>query len=365
MPKRLQSLDVFRGLTIALMILVNTPGTWDYIYAPFRHAAWNGVTPTDLVFPFFLFIMGVSISLSMGHLAVSGYSNPLFLKIAKRALILFLIGLFLNVIPNFEFATIRIPGVLQRIALVFLINALLLVSTTRMTQALLGVGILISYWLLLTFVPFNGRVPQILTPDNNLSAYIDQLLLHGHLWQVTNTWDPEGILSTLPAIVSALIGMIMGAYLKRYHFGQRYLWQTTIVGVCMIALALAFHRYFPINKSLWTSTYVLFTSGAAMLSFIALHLCIDTHNYPPMWLRKPFVAFGTNAITAYVLSGVVAVLFYSITIGDQSIQGHLYAWLVSLINDLYLSSLVYAILFTILIYLPILVLYKKKVFIKI
>jgi predicted acyltransferase len=362
---RLQSLDIFRGATIALMILVNSPGSWNDIYSPFKHAQWNGCTPTDLVFPFFLFIVGVSITFSLNSVANSTLTPALMSKFVKRGAALFVIGLFLNVIPAFEFSTIRIPGVLQRIALVFVFCATLFVTTSAKTQLFVGCALLILYWVLLTFIPINGQLPSELIPGDNLAAYIDSFVLKGHMWSVTNTWDPEGLLSTLPATCSTLAGILTTTYLKKHSFGNTAILKTIAAGVATLGLGLLWSPYFPINKSLWTSSYVLFTSGIAAVCFCLLYWVVDRKQGLPLFIKQPFMVFGTNAITAYVLSGVLTVALYNVQISDQSIQHHYYQFILSIIHNTHASSLICATLFTSLIYLVALILYRKNIFIKI
>src|SRR6478736_486041 len=192
--QRVYSLDVFRGITVAAMILVNNPGSWDTVYPPFLHAHWNGCTPTDLIFPFFLFIVGVSIHFAYQPKLTEGFTQAIFLKISKRTLIIFLLGIFLSLFPRFTFEVVRIPGVLQRISLVFLFCSLLYFKAGWLAQIRVAIVLLLSYFILMTMIPVPGVGPANLEPETNLGAWVDRLLLSGHLWAQSKTWDPEGLL---------------------------------------------------------------------------------------------------------------------------------------------------------------------------
>lgn len=262
--RRLSSLDAFRGLTIAGMILVNNPGSWKHVYAPLRHAEWHGWTPTDLVFPFFLFIVGVSISLSFSKRMEQGIAkNELYLKTLKRTVILFGLGILLALFPHFNFLTIRIPGVLQRIALCYLFSSLLFLKTGIKGRCMTSFSFLAIYWLMMKLVPVPGYGPGILAYEGNLCAYIDSHLLAGHLYKPG--FDPEGILSTLPAIATTLLGALTGDWLRSSKIILHKTIGILIGGLFFTLSGLLLHPLFPINKQLWTSTYVLFTAGVALL----------------------------------------------------------------------------------------------------
>ena len=216
-PGRLLSLDVFRGLTVAAMLLVNNPGDWGHIYPPLEHAPWNGCTPTDLIFPSFLFIVGVSIAYALGTARQDAARHPALLaRIVKRAAILFGLGLLIALEPRFDFATVRVMGVLQRIALVFLVCGVVFVKTGWRTQVGLLVTVLVGYAVLLQLVPVPGIGPANLAPATNLGAWLDRAVLgEAHLWRTAKTWDPEGLLGTLPAVGTGLLGMLAGQWLRR------------------------------------------------------------------------------------------------------------------------------------------------------
>lgn len=310
-PARLLSLDVFRGLTVAAMILVNNPGSWTNIYAPLKHAEWHGCTPTDLIFPFFLFIVGVSISYAIG--SKKGYMShsKLIMTALKRALILFGLGLFLNLFPKLftepmeAFQTVRIPGVLQRIAVVFFITAVIFIKTNPKTQLRLLIGILIAYWAMMTLIPVPGVGYANLEKETNLGAWLDRsLLTEAHLWRSAKTWDPEGILSTLPAIGTGLFGVLVGTWLKRKDREEsvKISWMFSI-GILAVILGLIWDLCFPINKALWTSSFVLYAGGLATIGLALCYWLIDVQDYKKG--TKPFVVYGVNAITVFFLSGLI------------------------------------------------------------
>jgi predicted acyltransferase len=301
--KRLLSLDAFRGLTIAGMILVNNPGSWKYVYPPLRHAEWHGWTPTDLVFPFFLFIVGVSISLSFSRrLEENAAGRNLYLKIVKRTLILFALGLLLALIPRFNFSTLRIPGVLQRIAICYLFSSLLFLKLKSRGRMIMVISLLASYWIVMKLVPVPGYGAGVLNYEGNLCAYIDTKILAGHLYKPG--FDPEGILSTFPAIATTLLGTLTGDWLRSSRTVLGKIAGLFIGGFGLILSGLLLHPLFPINKQLWTSTYVLFTAGAALL-FLAIFFWLIEGLRVKKW-AIPFLVFGTNAITVYVGSSLMA-----------------------------------------------------------
>lgn len=367
---RLLSLDVFRGITIAGMILVNNPGDWGNIYPPLKHAEWNGCTPTDYIFPFFLFIVGVAITFSLSKRKEEGTDQKkLIYQIIKRSLILFLLGLIMAGFPYFDLSTIRIPGVLQRIAVVYLISAILFLKTNIRTQGILFVTLLIVYWILMTFIPVPSIGYANLEPTTNLAAYFDNLLLNGHLWKVTKVWDPEGILSTLPAISTTLSGIFLGYWLKKKEIddNERTVW-IFAAGIILLLLGIFWDPFFPINKSLWTSSYVLYTSGLALLFFAMCYWFIDIKKIK--WWIKPFEVYGMNAITVFFLSGLLAktmgIIKLSNTDGTEiSLKGFLYQTYFTPYFSPINASLLWALIY-VLFWLGIMwILYQKKIFIKV
>src|SRR4051812_9801377 len=290
---RMTSLDVLRGLTIAGMILVNNPGDWEAIYSPLEHAPWHGWTPTDLVFPFFLFTVGVSINLALARRAESGGSKrDLYVKIIRRTVIIFALGLFLVGFPHFNFATTRIPGVLQRIAVCYLIASLIFLNTKWRAQALIAAALLLIYWAVMKLIPVPGFGAGNLEMEGNLAAYVDRQLLGGHTWKPL--YDPEGILSTIPAVATALCGVLTGHLLRSGRAPAEKAAAMFVAGLSGVIAGWVWNFWFPINKALWTSSYVLFTAGLA-LQFLALcYWLVDIKGYRA-W-AKPFLIFGTNAL---------------------------------------------------------------------
>jgi predicted acyltransferase len=367
--ERIVSVDFLRGFTVASMILVNNPGSWEHVYAPLRHATWNGCTPTDLIFPFFLFVIGISIVYSMEgrSKASEDPQRKRILKILKRSSILFLLGLFLNVIPEFDLATIRIPGVLQRIAIVFLVTALLFLKTSLRTQVVVAIGILILYWLVMTLIPLPGLGYANLTPTANIGAWLDVTLLKGHLWKYSLVWDPEGILSTFPAIVSCMVGVLAGSWLKSNREQNEKLIYLFIAANVLLLLGLCWDLIFPINKNLWTSSFVLYTSGIALHALALSYWMIDVMQYRKY--LNPFVAFGANAIVAYMISEILtkAVSFVKIDYKGITLpfKNALFLWLNEKWTHPNFISFVLAFVWLIVIWLPIQWMYKQKIFIKV
>lgn len=361
---RLASLDVFRGITVAAMILVNNPGTWSRVYSPLLHAKWHGCTPTDLVFPFFLFIVGVSIVLAYSKKLKRGVDRKTLLpKIIRRTLTLFGLGLFLSAIPNFDFGTIRIPGVLQRISLVFLGAALIYLYTPPRRLPILLVGVLLLYWLLMQLVPVPGVGPPSLEPESNLGAWIDRTLLSGHLWSQSVTWDPEGVLSSLPALGTGIMGLITGQYLISEHDPKEKVIQFFMWGAICIVSGLFWGLVFPINKALWTSSYVLYSGGIALQFLALLYWVIDIKGQDG-W-TAPFTAYGRNAITAYVASGVIATYCNVIQVDGQPLKAWLFERLFVSWLPPYLDSLVAAVTFVLILWIPLWWMYKKNIIIKV
>ena len=325
---RLQSLDAFRGITVAAMLVVNNPGTWSAIYPPLRHAAWHGWTPTDLIFPFFLFIVGVAMSLSFAKLSARGVTRrALLAKSAKRAAILVLLGLVLHAFPwvGTDLSELRLPGVLQRIGLAYLIAAPIVLYTDVRGRVAALLALLLGYWALLELVPVPGVGAGVLEPGRDLGAWLDRALLGtNHLWDYSRTWDPEGLLGSLPAAGSALLGVFVGDWLRGARPVRRTATGLVAGGALAVVLGLAWGVVFPINKSLWTSSYAVFTAGMATLVLTLCWLLIDVKGRRG-WAR-PFVVFGINALAAFFLSGIGArILGMTPAPGDAG--GSLKTWL--------------------------------------
>jgi len=365
---RLLSLDFFRGLTIAGMILVNNPGSWAHVYPPLTHAAWNGWTPTDLIFPFFLFIVGVSITLSLTSKKENlPPSRDVYLKIARRSLILFALGLFLNGFPFYDLETLRIPGVLQRIAVCYCFAAVVFLNCDVKMQAFWTGTLMLVYWAFMQWFPVPGIGAGSYTMGENFSAWLDSLILEGHMWSQTGSWDPEGIFSTLPAISTTLFGVLTGELLKRDMSGRQKTGWMLACGMAAVAAGAAWHLWLPINKNLWTSSYALFMSGMALLFLGVSYYLIDVRG----WRRGtgPFRVYGMNAITVFVLSGIVGRLLYLVKWETGSGPVTLKQWLFDTFFMSWLSplnaSLGYALAFVFLSYLAMYYLYRKQIFLKV
>ena len=317
--RRLESLDAFRGLTIASMILVNNPGLWNSIYPPLRHAEWHGWTFTDTIFPFFLWIVGVAMTLSFARRVERGDDRGrLMLHVVRRSAIIFALGLFLAAFPRFPFATLRIPGVLQRIAVCYLIAGAIFLTTRVRGQLIWTAGLLTLYWMLMTLVPVPGCGAGYLTRDCNFARWIDGLLLTGHMWSQTKVWDPEGVISTIPAIATTLFGILAGHLLRlRRSNEERVAWLFTC-GAALMFLGSFLDLFVPINKSLWTTSYSVFMAGLAFVTFACCYFIVDVQGWRA-WSR-PFVIFGMNAIAVFALSGLIAKSMGLIKIGDLSLQ---------------------------------------------
>ena len=441
--QRLVSLDVFRGMTIAGMVLVNNPGTWTAIYGPLKHAEWHGITPTDYVFPFFLFIVGVAIPIALTKRMQNGITRDVYWKIVQRAATIFALGLLMSMIPFFQFndttgipyaikillvlsfsaalllyllekktaaaitagvsaltvlvfyfaggeivwynfATMRIPGVLQRIAVCYLIVSLIFLHTNWKQQTAIGVGLLLLYWGLMTLIPVPGC--EVATIDDkacNLAAWLDRTILtEAHIWRSAKVFDPEGILSTIPAIVTTLSGVLTGSWIIRSSpqsndeseiRNPKSAIETVaglfFFGTSLLAIGWTWSLIFPLNKSLWTSSYVVYTSGLALLTLGFCYWMIDIKGYKK-W-AWPFVVFGVNALALFVFSGIMARLLGMIRVGGPEAGKDitLQQWI---FNNLFLSwaspinaSLAYAICFILLWLFLMWLLYRKRIYVKV
>lgn len=363
--ERILSLDIFRGFTVILMILVNNPGTWSNIYPPFQHASWHGCTPTDLVFPFFLYIVGVSISFSMSKVKLDPLKRPIAMRRALwRGAKLVGIGLFLGLFPFFNFAEMRVPGVLQRIGLVFMITSALFLYANKKQIILTFSVLMIGYWLAMTLIPIPGiGAPNLDDPNLVLSAFLDKLILEGHMWSGTKTWDPEGLFSTLPAIGTAILGLFSGEIVKQ-NKGEEVVKKLLSFGALGVMIGLLWDIVFPINKNLWTSSYVIYTGGLGALALGVSFYFFDVKKVGRESVLLP-KAFGLNPMAAYVLAEMTARLIGVITIGDLSIKGHIFSAISINALPIEANSLMFSIVYILLISIPILVLYKKGIVIKV
>ena len=320
------------------MILVNNPGTWSAIYPPLRHAAWHGLTPTDLIFPFFLVIVGLAIPPSLGGRSPS----QAVARVARRAAVIFALGLVLSAVPDLSLATLRIPGVLQRVAVCYLVAAVLFLTTSWRTQAAVAGALLIGYWAALTLVPVPGHGRADLGPETNLGAWLDRTLLgQAHLWRVSRVYDPEGILSTVPAVATVLIGVLAGSWMKREREPRSMATGLAVAGAAAAAVGALWGLAFPLNKSLWTSSYAVLTAGLGLLAFALCYWAVEIRG----WRRwaAPFVVLGVNALAVYFLSQLTAQLLVWIRVDaghslKQSLFEHAFALWGSPVN----ASLAYA-----------------------
>ena len=308
-------MDALRGLTVAAMVLVNNPGTWRTIYPPLRHAAWHGWTPTDVIFPFFVFIVGVAIPLALGPRLERGDRAAVMLKVLRRSIVIFGLGIILNGFPSYAWSTLRIPGVLQRIALCYLVAALIYLLTSTRAQLVITTALLFGYWLVMTTVPVPGYGSGDLSPAGNLAAYIDRALLGPHIWQYAKVYDPEGILSTVPAAATALLGVLTGTWLRSGRDSDVIAARLAVTGVVGIVVGQLWGLWFPINKSLWTSSYVVFTAGLALIVLAACYWLIEVRAHR-RW-AIPFVVLGVNALVLFFLSTLVARLLSIIRVGPE------------------------------------------------
>lgn len=401
--ERLISLDVFRGFTILLMTIVNNPGSWATVYPPLLHSDWNGCTPTDLVFPFFIFIMGVAVAFAMPN---KTFDSTTFNRILVRSVRMFCLGVFFNFFGKIQlfglegiplligrlvitaavgyalmgsfnskiktylafsilviylflaysgieaYENVRLPGVLQRIGIIYFIISLLYLKTTQKTQLLVALALLLGYWGIMTLIPVPGIGISNLEKGTNLASWIDSIVLKGHMWEVTNTWDPEGILSAIPAIATGIIGMFIGQLLKRTIPKLEIAKRMGIYGAVLVSLALVWNIVFPINKSLWTSSFVLYTAGLAILSLTVFYYIIDISNYKK-W-TKIFLFWGVNPMIVFFLSEIIPQAFQMISLQNPTITteqinllDYIYSFgVLPFFNNPMTASLAFALIYT-------------------
>lgn len=439
---RLISLDVFRGMTIAGMVLVNNPGTWSHIYDPLEHASWHGLTPTDWIFPFFLFIVGVAIPIALGKRLAEGITQKVYTKIVSRSAMIFALGLSMSVIPFFQFAatnapdwlkmliwmamtggllflllrnfkaagiliglsiagviglnlagynvvpynfgTMRIPGVLQRIAVCYLVVSIIFLHTNWKQQIYIAIGILLGYWAVMTLIPVPGC--DVTTIDDkacNLAAWLDRsILTEDHIWRSAKVFDPEGILSTLPAIATTIAGVLTGTWLTKrpsasvlsesggtaHDDNLNKVSGLFFFGTVLLGAGYVWNSYFPFNKALWTSSYVLVTAGLALLTLGACFWLIDIKGYKA-W-AKPFVIFGMNALPLFVFSGIFARMIGAYRVSGA--DGQPVAVQKWVFDNIFLSvaqpvdaSLLYAICFILVWLFLMWLLFRKDIYIKV
>ena len=343
---RVSSVDIMRGITIAGMILVNTAGDFEHVYVPLDHAAWDGLHLADVVFPFFVFVMGVSLALALSRaLELGATRSQLVPKIVRRTLILFALGLLCNTFPSIDLATIRVPGVLQRIAIAYACAAaVLLLVRNSVGRAGVAALLVLGYEALLSFVPVPGFGPGLRTPEGNLVGYVDRLVLPGHL--LTPNFDPEGLLSALPTIATALIGVLCGTWLRESREAGRVIAGLLIAGLLCVIAAVALDPIDPINKSLWSGSFVLVTAGLGMVCLTLLHGVVDVLG----WRRwaLPFEMLGSNAIVLYVgstLANTLMIAFVAGPEGELVLKQLINRWIADFAGEPTLGSLIYALAF--------------------
>tara|TARA_B100000809_G_scaffold138551_1_gene136177 strand:+ start:52653 stop:53744 length:1092 start_codon:yes stop_codon:yes gene_type:complete len=363
MGQRIQSVDILRGISIAAMILVNTPGDWNHVYTPLLHAHWHGLTPTDLIFPFFLFIVGISISFAYKN---AENEKSTYKKITIRSLKLIGLGVFLNLfVPYFPFITdlntVRIPGVLQRIGIVFFISSVLFLNFNWKTLLGISCSTLIGYWLFTGYLNLpDGTGPTFERATNNWANYIDLQFLQNHTWQ--KDYDPEGILSTITAIITCLTGVLIGKILQINKKNKTSL--LVLVAAVLLTSGYIWSLWYPINKALWTGSFVLVTSGWATFFLTIVYYLSDIKNIK---FGRIFKYAGTNAITIYFVSSFISKSFYLTTLNEEySIHSYLYTNLFSdTIDNAELASFLYAITVTLFYLLMAYVMYLKKWIVKV
>ena len=347
------------------MVLVNNPGSWSYVYPPLAHAEWHGWTPTDLVFPFFLFAVGVSMVLSFSRRQEAGESiRDLQLHIIRRGALIVLIGLLLNGFPRYDLSTIRIPGVLQRIGVVYLVAATAWIRLTPAAVARLAGGLLLGYWAAMMLIPLPGVGAGSLAKDANLAQSLDALVLTGHMWQPT--WDPEGILSTVPAVATCLLGCLSGAWIRGREAqgaGRDGALGLFVAGGSLAVLGWIWGAWFPINKNLWTSSYVLLTAGLAMMIIAWLMFVIEIKGHT-RW-TWPFVVYGSNALLVFILTGLAGRLLVLIKPGDLTLKQQIYQqWFASWAGPLN-GSLAFAVACVLFWLVPMAWLYRRGLILRI
>jgi len=361
MKNRILSVDIFRGATILLMVLVNIPGTWTNVYAPFRHADWHGYTPTDLVFPFFLFIVGTSIVFSYKNKPVN---KATYKKILIRTLKLIGLGLFLGAfLIEFpfikEWSNIRFPGVLQRIGVVFFFASILFINCNWKTLIGITASMLVGYWLLMTLIPVEGVASTLERAPNNLANWLDVQVFGSHNYKPD--YDPEGLLSTVPSIASSLLGIFTGLIL----ISKQEKKATILMGIggSFLIIGHLWDIIFPINKALWTSSFVLVTAGWANLILALIYYITDIKK---IQFGSIFRYAGANAIIVYFLSSFIAKIMGQIQIGNTSLHGWLFQNIyVNDVISMETSSLLYSLTVVAFYALLAYVLYKKEIFIKV
>ena len=366
---RLVSLDAFRGATMALMILVNNPGDGRHTYWPLEHSEWNGWTPTDVVFPSFLWIVGVALTLSLGRRLERGESRSLlFRQAARRAAILFILGVLIYVYPGFDLSTQRILGVLQRIAICYLVTASIYLTTRIRGQIAWAATLMALYWILMMYVPVPGYGAGHLDVQGNFAHYIDRIVLGSHNYHSTRTWDPEGIVSTLPAIATCLLGVFAGYIVGRRDSIRGRSLRLFAVGAVLLAAGLVLNNWMPINKKIWSDAFTLFMGGLDFILFAGFLWLVDGLGWRSQ--VKPLTIMGMNAILIYLASEFVdealGWVHWTGAGGTRIVlrrwlYDHLFAGLATPYN----ASLLYAVAYVLIMFLLAWFLYRRRWFVRV
>ncbi len=366
LKERFISLDAFRGATMALMVLVNTPGSEEHVYAPLRHSEWNGWTPTDVVFPSFMWIVGVAMTISLARRLAAGVSRAqIFAQAFRRAVILYVLGLIVYVYPSFDLSTQRVLGVLQRIAICYLIATAIYLNTRIRGQILWIISLLGGYWLLMMLVPVPGYGAGHLDLERNFAHYIDRIVLGSHNYLDTKTWDPEGIISTLPAIATVLFGIMAGHILRLPRtLSQRAAWLFA-TGILLIAAGEICNIWLPINKKLWTSSFSLFMAGLDFALFAMTVWLVDILGHKR--LVKPLIIMGMNAIAVYMASELLDQVLGAIRFSSGGQTVTLHTWLYGLFTAVASpinASLLFGLAYVLLMYGIAYVMYRRQWFLR-
>jgi predicted acyltransferase len=376
--QRLMSLDAFRGATIAGMILVNNPGSWSTVYPQLLHAHWNGWTFTDWIFPFFLWIVGVAMTFSFAKRVERGDNRTgLMLHVLRRSAIIFGLGLFMAAFPfgligdhHFSLGTLRIPGVLQRIAVCYLIASAIFLTSSRKGQVAWILGLLVSYWMLVKLVPVPGYGPGVLEPTGSLCWWVDSHVLAGHTWRGAPVpgFDPEGIVSTIPAIATTLMGVMTGHLLRSGRSKEEKTVWMFVAGMLLLLLGVVLDMWLPINKNLWTSSYTIFMAGWANVCLAMFYWFIDVRG-ASRW-ATPFVIYGMNAIAVFVLSGLVAKLSFLISFatadgGSVSLKSLIYESVFAPLGSPMNASVAFALSYVVLFFGVAWIMWKRQWFLKV
>jgi predicted acyltransferase len=365
---RLVSLDAFRGLALALMVLVDSPGDHGAVFSLLSHAAWNGWTIADTIFPAFLFMVGVSIVFSLDKHKEAGSQRPIIRRILKRTAILFALGIFVNVFPRFDFSTLRIPGVLQRIAVCYFFVSLIVLNSGLRGRIVWLIGLLGSYWLMMRLIPVPGLGAGVLEPGKNFAAWVDSHLLGGYMWSYYGgKWDPEGIVSTIPAMATTLFGVLTAQWLKSSFSPGRKAAAMFLAGALLMMSGLLLNHWLPINKSLWTSTFSMFMAGMAVMALGLFYLLIDIAGFI-RW-SKPLIIMGMNAITIYILSIVFVETLWNIEVETDasekiSLHSYLFRYFHTRLGPK-TDSLLWGLCIVLSMYVVAWIMWRKRIFIRI